>query len=274
MCELLLQNGAKVNWKNLRGNTAISMAIEQNHVDCVQLLFDYGAEIDIAAVNEIRTRTQKKISSKIDELVLSAGQKREKAKEEEKTTAIVQSPLFAAVQSGNVETVQVFLEQMAQKAGKSTAHRRTNTLDHTTSQSILVQQRRLSVNPPSAVTVEEQGLVQMVNELDSEGQTALFQAAGKGYLDICRLLIEAGIDINFRDKANRSALHMSIAGNQYATTKMLLEAGANTTGVDMKSIRFWSMSNISQRIDQLLKKYPVCLNSNKYARLRSCSFCI
>lgn len=49
---------------------------------------------------------------------------------------------------------------------------------------------------------------------------------------------------------------MAIANNQYQTTKLLLESGANTTGVDMRQIRFWSMSNISQRIDNLLKKYP------------------
>jgi len=30
LLELLLENGAKVNWKNLKENTALSMAIEQD----------------------------------------------------------------------------------------------------------------------------------------------------------------------------------------------------------------------------------------------------
>ena len=41
---------------------------------------------------------------------------------------------------------------------------------------------------------------------------------------------------------------MAIAGNNYQVCKLLLEEGqANTTGVDMRNIRFWSMINISQR---------------------------
>jgi hypothetical protein len=95
-----------------------------------------------------------------------------------------------------------------------------------------------------------------INELDGEGQTVLFHAASRGYQDICKVLLDRGADLNFRDKVGKSALHMAIAANQYATVKFLLESGANTTGVDMRQIRFWSMSNISTRIDNLLKKYP------------------
>jgi len=84
----------------------------------------------------------------------------------------------------------------------------------------------------------------------------LFAAAQRGYMDIVKVLVDKGADLNFRDSTGKSALHVCIGANQYATVKMLLELGANTTGVDMRQIRFWSMSNISNRIDNLLKKFP------------------
>jgi ankyrin repeat protein len=43
LLELLLDNGAKVNWKNLKENTALSMAIEQDQVECVEILLQNGS---------------------------------------------------------------------------------------------------------------------------------------------------------------------------------------------------------------------------------------
>ena len=33
---------ARINWKNLKENTAIAMAIEQNHVELVRMLLQNG----------------------------------------------------------------------------------------------------------------------------------------------------------------------------------------------------------------------------------------
>jgi len=231
LLDLLLDNGAKVNWKNLKGNTALSMAIEQDQVECVEILLQNGAQADIAEVQQIRKATGKKISPKIDELIMNA-----QAVQNEAADADTQqsSALAQAVLANNLEAVVALV---------------------TTPPPVVTQNTRTQrVEKVQAVTPAM--IAARINELDGEGQTVLFAAAARGYMDILKLLIDKGADLNFRDKTGKSALHVAIGANQYATVKMLLELGANTTGVDMRQIRFWSMSNISQRIDNLLKKFP------------------
>ncbi len=84
----------------------------------------------------------------------------------------------------------------------------------------------------------------------------MFVAAEKGHPQICELLLDHGAEIDLKNKSGNSPLHMAIAHNHYQTTKLLLERGANTYGVSMRYIRYWSPCNISKRIDSELKKYP------------------
>jgi ankyrin repeat protein len=94
LCKLLIDHGAKVNWRNLRGNTALHMAVEQNQVRIVELLLLSGytllascsllyisdcrlpyfvpssAEAPQGLVADIRKKSFKKISSNIDKLFI------------------------------------------------------------------------------------------------------------------------------------------------------------------------------------------------------------
>lgn len=191
----------------------------------------HSAHADIREVHEIRKATGKKISSKIDQLIENAQLVQNEAECKENTRS---SPLAQAVLAGKIEEV---IALVSAPPPVVTQNNRTNKVEK-------VQ----SVTPAM--------IAAKINELDQEGQTVLFAAAGRGYQDICKVLLDRGADLNFRDKSGRSALHMSIASNHYATVKFLLEQGANTTGVDLRQIRFWSNCNISNRVDNLLKKYP------------------
>lgn len=182
-------------------------------------------------MHEIRKATGKKISSKIDQLIENAQMVQNEAECKENTRS---SPLAQAVLAGKIEDV---ITLVTAPPPVVTQNNRTNKVEK-------VQ----SVTPAM--------IAAKINELDEQGQTVLFAAAGRGYQDICKVLLDRGADLNFRDKSGKSALHMSIASNHYATVKFLLEQGANTTGVDLRQIRFWSNCNISNRIDNLLKKYP------------------
>lgn len=207
------------------------MAIECDQVECVEILLAHGAICDIREVHEIRAKTGKKISPRIDAMIeqAQAVQNEQEHRENAQT-----SPLAAAVLGNRIDDVVALV---------------------TAPPPVITQNSRTQkVEKVQAVTPAM--IAARINELDDEGQTVLFDAAARGYQDICKVLIEKGADLNVRDKSGKSALHMAIASNQYATVKYLLETGANTTGVDLRQIRFWSMSNISTRIDNLLKKYP------------------
>jgi ankyrin repeat protein len=264
LLELLIENGAKVRWANVKENTAMSMAIECDQVDCVQILLAHGAIANIKEVHEIRAKTGKKISPKIDEMI-------EKAQaiqnEQETTNNAKTSELALAVLAGKIEEV---IQLVTAPPPVITQNHRTKQIEKgpisatnadgpysaVASHLVLIVSFRDAVSSVSVQAITPAMIAAKINELDAEGQTVLFQAAARGYQDICKVLIDKGADLNFRDKVGKSALHMAIASNQYATVKFLLEMGANTTGVDMRQIRFWSMSNISTRVDNLLKKYP------------------
>ncbi len=72
---------------------------------------------------------------------------------------------------------------------------------------------------------------------DAQGRTALHLAAEKGYADICRLLLDAGLDINARAGGGRfegpaagmgdTALHLAIEGGHVDTAALLMARGAN-----------------------------------------------
>jgi ankyrin repeat protein len=66
-----------------------------------------------------------------------------------------------------------------------------------------------------------------VNAQNNMGQTPLYIASGyKDNIEMTKLLIENGADINLRTKNNASVLHNAVGEGNYDTIKYLLEKGA------------------------------------------------
>ncbi|KAJ7922682.1 ankyrin repeat-containing domain protein [Mycena leptocephala] len=63
----------------------------------------------------------------------------------------------------------------------------------------------------------------------------LYEAASKGHIDICRLLLERGADVNEKETDGYTALH--VASDQYAIWRLLLEHGAD---VNLKTKDGWT----------------------------------
>lgn len=95
--------------------------------------------------------------------------------------------------------------------------------------------------------VHHKGSRGQINEADDDGNTALFNAASRGFEDICACLIENGADLAHQNKTLKTALHFAIAGNHFPVVKLLLDSGADTSNVRVSTIRFWSPNNISKR---------------------------
>ena len=64
---------------------------------------------------------------------------------------------------------------------------------------------------------------------DKDGDRAIHLAAMEDQLDIVKVLLEAGANINVKNKKGQTALHVAIVGGFKRIIKILLEKGANSS---------------------------------------------
>ncbi|KAL8450403.1 hypothetical protein Emag_003249 [Eimeria magna] len=69
----------------------------------------------------------------------------------------------------------------------------------------------------------------LVNVTGEGRMTALHFAADRGFVDIVRLLIDRGADVNHTDDSGETPLHVAIAADQNEIVAMLIDAGADTS---------------------------------------------
>lgn len=65
-------------------------------------------------------------------------------------------------------------------------------------------------------------------KLSSDNDPALVWAATRGRMDICKLLLKHGADLNLAGHGGRTALITAVENGDYAISEMLLNAGANS----------------------------------------------
>ncbi|CAN0141621.1 unnamed protein product, partial [Chrysoparadoxa australica] len=69
---------------------------------------------------------------------------------------------------------------------------------------------------------------------DSWLRTPLHRAAKEGHLEIARLLVEKGAEVNAKGDAEWTPLHCSSFHGNLEVVQLLLNVGANTTLMDHK----------------------------------------
>ena len=232
----LVKQRANVNAAQPDGTTALHWAAHWNDVEAVNLLLRAGANPQ--AMNRYGATPLSEAvtsgSAAMIEALLNAG-----ASPKTLTSEDGETVLMTAARDGNVDAVRILLDRGAD----------VNARESYKGQTALMW-AAAERHPAVIKLLLDRGADWKVRSLDREtkpprlsaassispiargGFTALLFSAREGDVDSARIMLDAGVDINYGDIDNTSALVVSIMNKQYSFAKFLLERGADPNIVD------------------------------------------
>jgi len=231
----LIRQRADVNAAQPDGTTALHWAAHWNDAELVNLLLRAGA--NAKAVNRYGATPLAEAaaagSAATIEALLRAG-----ADPKTLTTPDGETVLMTAARAGNVDAVRILLERGAD----------VNAREKYKGQTALMW-AAAERHPAIVKLLLEHGADWKVRSFDREtkppklsaassispiargGFTALLFAAREGDIDTARVMLDAGVDINYGDVDNTTALTVAIMNKQYTFAKFLIDRGADVNAV-------------------------------------------
>jgi len=227
----LVQGKADVNTAQPDGTTALHWAVVWNNQDAVTLLLRAGANANArnrfgaTPLSEAVTSG----STAMVEALLKAG-----ADPKGLTTDAGETVLMTAAQAGNADVVRILLDRGADVNARETYKGQTALmwaaaerhpavvkllLDHGADWKVRSFDRATKVPRLSAAS--------SISPIARGGFTALSFAAREGDLESARVMLDGGVDINYGDVDNTSALVVSIMNKQYSFARFLIDRGAD-----------------------------------------------
>ncbi len=152
------------------------------------------------------------------------------------------TPLFIAVENGNVEIARVLIEFGA----------KVNVRDD--------EKQTPLMRLDSDATVELVELLvangSKVNLTDNENNSALIIAAEDASTDVVRALVDAGADVNLANKDGETALMKAADHGDIESVRLLLNAGADVNAIDKDGDNAWTYSD-NEEIEDLLISFGI-----------------
>jgi ankyrin repeat protein len=203
MVELLLANKADINAQNAQGGTPLQWAVNGKHADVVRLLLANKANPNLTlnekAPNSAGWTPLVTAISQDDvpmaRLLLENGADPNAFWSRNGDWTV----LMQAVQKGSLELVEALVAAGAEVNARSGGNTRATALYFAT-----------SINPTNAAAIVELLLKNKaeVNVADANGYTPLIQAVIKRNLDVAKLLVERGADVNAMTRDGESPLSL------------------------------------------------------------------
>jgi len=232
----LLGKRADVNAAQPDGTTALHWAAHWNDIDSVNLLLRAGA--NAKAVNRYGATPLSEAvtvgSVPVVQALLGAG-----ADPKTLTTADGETVLMTAARSGNADIVRILLDRGADVNAQENYRRQTALmwaaaerhpavvkllLDHGADWKIRSLER--DTRPPRLSAASS------VTPMARGGFPAILYSAREGDIESAQIMLDKGVDINYGDIDNTTALTVSIMNKQYSFAKFLIDRGADPNIVD------------------------------------------
>ena len=243
--ESLLQAPQDPNTCRDDGESALYIAANEGHVECVKLLLEAMADVHhMQATNGETAVHSAAFHSHLEvvRLLLEAGADKDAARPDGATA------LHFAGEQGNLELVRLMLEagadrnmQMETWSGPMTALDWAAQLGHLDVVRLLLGAHDETCDKMcrsrTLLFAVQSWSVEIVRLLldsgadknfvkDSDGWGALHHSAAYGDLDMVRFLLDSNIEMNNGDNEGLTPLHLASRGNNTEVVRVLLDAGA------------------------------------------------
>ena len=227
----LLKQRADVNAAQPDGTTALHWAAHWNDAELVDLLLRAGANAK-AANRYGATPLSEAVASgsaAMIESLLKAG-----ADPKTLTTKDGETVLMTAARTGNVDAVRILLDRGADVNARENYKGQTALMwaaaeRHPAVVKLLlghgadwkVRSFDRETKPPKLSAASS------ISPIARGGFSALSFAAREGDIESARVMLDGGVDINYGDVDNTSALTVAIVNKQYSFAKFMIERGAD-----------------------------------------------
>ena len=232
----LVSRRVDVNAAQPDGTTALIWAAHWNDAEAITLLLRAGANPN--AVNRYGASPLSEAvasgSASTIEALLNAG-----ANAKTLTTTDGETVLMTAARAGNVSVVKLLLDRGADVNARENYKGQTALMwaaaeRHPDVVKLLIQRGAdWKIRSSDRETrIPRLSAASSISPIPRGGMMALAFAAREGDLATVGAMLDTGVDVNYADVDNTSALVYAIMNKQYSCAKLLLERGANPNLVD------------------------------------------
>jgi ankyrin repeat protein len=260
----LLEKGASVNAKDSHGWTALMNAADLGQKETVRALLERGADVRVRG-NDGSTAQSLAEKYKYSDIVALLKHATREPADKGPSDANASKPAGDSANSSGTR-----LPPSGSKRPPTSGNPVNPLPTNAQSKSELLNQKLLKA-AGAGDTAEVLSLIREGAGVNARGatygNTALMDAAARGYTDTVRALLDKGGDVDATDNAGRTALMEAAFGGYTETVRLLVEKGANVNAHDNEgwSPLFWAaFSRRTECVRFLLDKGADVNTKNKH----------
>ena len=268
---VLLSKGASVNARDNHGWTPLMSATDLGHLDTVRALLEKGADVTVRGNDGNSAQTLAEKYKYADIAALLTNPSRTAKSKNPSTAANPNPPAGPSASTTTTPEAEPVQKGRLAAANRTEASPATTTVPATPLSKSEALNQKLLQAAESGDTAEVLSLIREGAGVNSGGpvygNTALIDAAARGYSETVRALLDKGAEVDGRDNAGRTALMEAAFGGYTDTARLLLEKGANINAADHEGwgpLFFAAFSRRADTVRFLLEKGAEVNAKNKY----------